>query len=98
MCRLIFIYFLLQVTEQALTDNATVMKISEHFASFIKTVNNLQTFCPGLFITDRSQSNGDSEPHKLSLCYRCYYINIFGKSQQSPGITGNSKISIFNGG
>ena len=58
----------LKVTEQCITDNPTIMKISECFAEFLKTAENLETFSPGLFVTDRSQDQ--VEPRQLSLCYR----------------------------
>ena len=58
----------LKVTEETVTENATIMKISEHFAEFLKSAENLETFSPGLFVTDRSQDC--SEPRKLSLCFK----------------------------
>ena len=58
----------LKVTEQCITDNPTIMKISECFAEFLKRAENLETFSPGLFVTDRSQDQ--VEPRQLSLCYR----------------------------
>ena len=57
----------MQVTEQPITENDEIMKISDSFADFLASAHNLESFCPGLFVTDRSHE--DYEPHKLSLCY-----------------------------
>ena len=57
----------MQVTEQPITENDEIMKISDSFADFLASAHNLESFCPGLFVTDRSHE--DYEPHTLSLCY-----------------------------
>ena len=60
--------FSLEVTEESITENQAIVRISEHFADFLTDAPNLETFTPGIFIKDRSQD--DLEPRKLSLCFR----------------------------
>ena len=60
--------FFLEVTEESITENQAIMRISEHFANFLVGAKNLESFTPGIFIKDRSHD--DLEPQKLSLCFR----------------------------
>ena len=68
------------------------MKISEHFADFLKTAENLETFSPGLFVTDRSQDS--SEPRKLSLCFKYTLIVMF--SSKASNIYFSSPKVVIN--
>ena len=54
--------------EESVTDNKKIMEISETFAGFLESATNLETFVPGLFVTDRSQPG--LEPHTFSLCFK----------------------------
>ena len=63
-CRYIF----LEVTEESISENQAIVRISEHFADFLVGAHNLENFTPGIFIKDRSHD--DLEPSKLSLCFR----------------------------
>ena len=63
-----YFHLFLEVTEEPITENQAIMRISEHFANFLTGAHSLETFSPGIFIKDRS--NDDLEPQKLSLCFR----------------------------
>jgi hypothetical protein len=65
----------LQVTEELLGENSKVAEISQTFAEFLATAPGLETFTPGLFVTDRSQPTS-AEPHKMSLCFSSPQVAI----------------------
>ena len=67
----------LKVTEELLSDQSGIVDISQTFAKFLETCSGLETFVPGLFLTDRSQSL-TAEPHKMSLCFSCPQVSIQG--------------------
>ena len=58
-----------KVTEELLSSQGKIGEISKTFADFLSAAENLETFVPGLFITDRSQTAGGGDPHTLSLCF-----------------------------
>ena len=65
----------LQATEELLNENTKITNISETLAKFLETSSSLETFLPGLFITDRSQDiSGD--PHKVSICFTSPQVAI----------------------
>ena len=66
---IIIIITIIKVTEELLSSQGKIGEISKTFADFLSTAENLETFLPGLFLTDRSQTGGGGDPHTLSLCF-----------------------------
>ena len=52
-----------------MSSQGKICDISKTFADFLVKAENLETFAPGLFLTDRSQTAGGGDPHTLSLCF-----------------------------
>ena len=72
---------IIKVTEELLSSQGKIGEISKTFADFLATAENLETFVPGLFLTDRSQTAGGGDPHTLSLCFGSPQVSISSLSK-----------------
>ena len=64
-----------EATDELLSDQNKILQISDQFATFLETAENLEAFAPGLFVTDISQPVS-AEPHKMSICFRLVFLQI----------------------